>query len=910
MAAPAFRSVRLLPAAVAANAVFEVPAGAVAGDTLHIGIKVEDDLITIGLPTGGQTWKAVAAQKENSGEGWTCAVFELANWNGTDTKYTVAWGGASDGRKGAIVAFKGTDTTNPRNATSNATIKENAATKNAVVDGYTTTVDECLRVSWVFNNDGLTVTPAAGWTEDADQTDSPQLAHKTEAVNKGEQAAVTHTLGSAVNSMTLGYALQPPPPAEGKGSGSGTGSGSAKGNRGRAGKGAGAGAGAGAAKADRGRQAKGAGAGGGAGSAAGGRGRQGKATGNAAGAGTAKGGRGGRGKGAGAGAGAGSGKAGRGRVGKAQSSGAGSGKAAGTATLPEQGNRMRVRENVPMPLHILVTTPSGKTYRWSEDAVGPNVIEDLADSGSVPGGNKELTATLARKPGIDYGDMKRGSRIQLFGLGRIKLGEYRLERAPQVSGDRLLISPAAAGYESHLLDDPSAQEIFIDAEIGVWGETSARRRAEVTGNKYTNSQVSILPAGTPDPANLSSFLRVPAISHSWSSINNNGGANPDVAESWYDSLGVAIGKVMLDFALITGITPGDTAWNNQIFTSIDGVVLQEMLADLDATAGSAKSYAVADGRYALMLRDYLGTSTNTSGKWETQWKNVRVFGRHGLPVYGSWPAVGVLASDVVAYALARWAPQIDFSTGANGTIKPTQFAIPHLTFKEPTTTAEMVQQAVRFELPEWGVWPGPTGPTFYLNQRGEREGAKRWRVRSHEAEFEDTGQQLDKVFNGVIVQGQATDGSTIYVGPTGSGMRYVSDRLVDRDPQNPVNEMGPGAKRYARIQMKGIATMDGMLEAGEVFLEQCKLLDGSGKLTLTGLVEDLNGRRWPYYCVEAGDELEMIGSSIPGLRYIVNAARNRSGRSVSVDIDAPPDAFEAILEQLYAEYVGLGFANV
>ncbi|HET7588588.1 MAG TPA: fibronectin type III domain-containing protein [Solirubrobacterales bacterium] len=563
-----------------------------------------------------------------------------------------------------------------------------------------------------------------------------------------------------------------------------------------------------------------------------------------------------------------------------------------------------VREPMPMDVLVLVTTPGGKTFDWTENGrQAGSILEEMTDSGSVPGGNKDWTATLPRKSGIDYSDLKRGSRAELFGAGQMPLGVYFLTRAAQISGDRISVTPAAPGYESRLVDDNTAQEIYIDADMTAWGDTSARRRAEITTNKYTNAQVQLLPAGSPDPENPSSYSRVPAISHSWTTISNEELKAPDVAESWYDSQGVSLGVVMLDFSPVTGISIGDTNWADQVYASIDGVVLQENLAELDAAVVTGKSMAVAEGRFHLLLRDYLATSRNETGKWETQWKNLRILGRHGIPVYGTWPAIGVLASDVVANALARWAPDIHFTTGANGTIKPTSFLIPHLAFKEPTTVGDMIQQATRFEIPEWGVWPGQFGPTFYMNPRGQREGRKRWRARSHEVEFEDTGQQLDQVFNGVVVQGQGTDGSTLFIGPAGSGLRYTSERLLDRDPQNPANEAG--IKRYAKIQMKGIATLEGMIEAGEAFLEQSKLLDGSGKATLTGYVEDEHGMRWPYYCVEAGDEIEVVGSSIPGYRYIVNASRTRSSRSVSIDIDAPPDGFEAMMERLYAEYLGL-----
>ena len=209
----AFRSSRLLTGASAASAVFEVPVGAVAGDTLMIFLKVEDHPITVVLPTGGQTWKAPAGQRAQTTEKWTSAVFMLTNWNGTDTKYTVAWGGATDGRIGAIVAFKECDKTEALNAVSGATIKEvTPASKSAVVDPVTATVANCLGVSVVMNNEGLKITNAAAWTEDVDQTDSPQVCHKTELLVKGEATGVTHTSGSNAIFHTLGLALQPSQP--------------------------------------------------------------------------------------------------------------------------------------------------------------------------------------------------------------------------------------------------------------------------------------------------------------------------------------------------------------------------------------------------------------------------------------------------------------------------------------------------------------------------------------------------------------------------------------------------------------------------------------------------------------------------------------------------------------------------
>ncbi len=612
-----------------------------------------------------------------------------------------------------------------------------------------------------------------------------------------------------------------------------------------------------------------------------------------------------KGKAAGSGSGGGSAKGTRGRKGKAAGTGTGSGSAAGT--VHERPNRLRVRERIPMRIRILATAPSGKTYPWAENAASVDqVIDGLTDSDKVSGGCDQMQTTLARKPGVDYGDMVRGTRLELFGSGQLKLGEFRLERAPRTSGDKLVMESGAPGYEAHLVDDNSVQEIYIDPDLGSWGETSAKRRAEVPSNKYGNATIQVIPAGTPDPANPSLYSEVPALSHSWASIDNTEG--PDVAESWYDAAGAQIGRILVDFLRVKGLAPGDTNWHNQVRTSQNGVTLLEELKDFDATSAHA-DLTVAAERYFLMLRDYYASPLEKGlpGNWETQWRNVKVLGRHGLPLYGVWPNVGLLASDIVAHALTRWAPKIHFTTGAYGSIKPSSFVIPSLSAKEPTNVADIIQQATRFELQEWGVWPGAKGPTFYMNQRGEREGRKRWRARVKEAKLEDTGQQFDRVFNGVIVQGQGTDGVSRHIGPAGSGLRLTDPRLADSDPLNPATQAG--VKRYAKIQMKGVCTVEGMIEAGEVFLEQSRALDASGKATLTGYVEDENGHEWPYYCVHAGDLIDFVDSSVPGYRYIVSASRNRAGRSVEVNIDAPPDGYEAILERLNAEMIGIGLAS-
>jgi len=208
VAAPAFRAITMLPGTGGTSRVYTVPASAAPGDLLLVWAYIEATGITFSL----SGWTKIAETTQAS-EGWVAVCFALPNWDGKTTTYTLTWGGANKRTSGAIEAIAGAETKTPINAQSGAGFKENASSKNAVVAGLTTTVDECLLVSGVFNDNGSLASPGSGWTEDGDQADSPQIAHKTAAVSKGAQEGVTHTLGIASINLTLMLAIQPAPGA-------------------------------------------------------------------------------------------------------------------------------------------------------------------------------------------------------------------------------------------------------------------------------------------------------------------------------------------------------------------------------------------------------------------------------------------------------------------------------------------------------------------------------------------------------------------------------------------------------------------------------------------------------------------------------------------------------------------------
>jgi hypothetical protein len=127
--------------------------------------------------------------------------------------------------------------------------------------------------------------------------------------------------------------------------------------------------------------------------------------------------------------------------------------------------------------------------------------------------------------------------------------------------------------------------------------------------------------------------------------------------------------------------------------------------------------------------------------------------------------------------------------------------------------------------------------------------------------------------------------------------------LKDYDPENPANKLG--IVRRDLLQM-GTSTAAGATEVGRRFLEQTRLLDRSGRATLTGWVEDDRGVLHPYSRVRAGDSIVFVDASDKSERRIVKVDHTRSSRSCTVDLDAPPEGLQSLLERLGVVLVPLG----
>jgi len=98
----------------------------------------------------------------------------------------------------------------------------------------------------------------------------------------------------------------------------------------------------------------------------------------------------------------------------------------------------------------------------------------------------------------------------------------------------------------------------------------------------------------------------------------------------------------------------------------------------------------------------------------------------------------------------------------------------------------------------------------------------------------------------------------------------------------------------------GTGTFNGAIQLGQKFLQLQKQLDSSGQATLTGHVQDTHRIWWPAWEVRAGDQIIFADVNDAKYRRIVNTSYEHSTVTNTLQLDAPPDSMQALLERLGA----------
>lgn len=577
-----------------------------------------------------------------------------------------------------------------------------------------------------------------------------------------------------------------------------------------------------------------------------------------------------------------------------------------------------IREKAPLGLHVTVATPAGFHQRWGADDPNPgNAPSALTFSTAMPGGFQDAQITLQRDPRRSYPDLELLSTLTVLGAGGEVAWQGRVEQLPDTGGDQSQISPQCVGWQSHLDDDDSAREIFVDRDITAWQGPAVQRQIDWLNDFGLGggAVVATGPSVAPDFSNGYPSLAC-TLQGAWS--------QNQVVEGWYDAHGIPIGELYAAWETNGAFTlTGGTAFGAATFLLTDdaGDAAYDSYNPITVTPGQhALAASAADRLWGLLQ---LWNDTIPGGQdgvsYSLFWTALGVYGynwlawllANGGSLHGTadqTDAQGILASDAVAYTISKWCPKLTFTRGQTGTIQPSVFVLPQLAFLEPTTASAIVKQAVSYELLDWAVWEEPIGvwpaqPCFYLNARGSR--ASYWRTRVGPAQLQETGMQISALWNGVIVQWSDVSGVTRTVGPPGSGCNYTSTALVTTDPSNPANQAG--IRRWALVTM-GTSTLSGATQVGQVFLQQQALLNHSGQATLQGYVQDTHGISWPAWMVRGGDYVTFTDAADTSPRRVVSTSWDDAAKANTVQLDQPPDALDALLARLSVALKPIGLS--
>jgi hypothetical protein len=343
---------------------------------------------------------------------------------------------------------------------------------------------------------------------------------------------------------------------------------------------------------------------------------------------------------------------------------------------------------IPPPPQIIVTAiaegGNGRAYDLTDE------IEGLSWSNVNPGGDEICSFTLNRSWFAENPEVEKGNLLRVVS-GIDVLWQGRVEEIDRSMGDAEALAVTCYGLANRL-GDITFREIYLDADLSKWAEMSIQRRINLISESFVFSPTAAV--GFQEAG-----VTAAGIIFDFSGVTKIEALKPGM-ELYYNGGGIDLGRLIYDF-----LGDGTTTWTEipQLCTD-DVQSSSDAPLNLNGTSVTQKEVvaSVAGRKFGVLQSFYtgafLGQMTNRH-----VYQNVKMLGRHGLSLKGSWPLVGLSADQIVGHIISKASGIVTrlFSTFP--------YNIPQFVVDTPTTPKDAIPQVNEYANADYGTW-GPNSP--------------------------------------------------------------------------------------------------------------------------------------------------------------------------------------------------------
>ena len=530
-----------------------------------------------------------------------------------------------------------------------------------------------------------------------------------------------------------------------------------------------------------------------------------------------------------------------------------------------------------MALTVLITTENGSVYRIGADEPDAGWVPmGISYESQIPGGWKQASFNLARMIDEDL-PLRLLDEVEILDEHAQTVYEGRIVKLPRQHGDTFLLGVECLGWASHMLDDKAVPYFYVDRAWQSWQPPSLARRVYM-GVVAVDADYSVKVEGTFLQFDGSSDKSVPQNSNA--AVHFAGPPGTQVEKTMYQ--GTEANTTNVEAATVFSADDDTLATGLQS----NALTLDDTLRT--ATLAAAKRY--------LMIRSRASaTHSPTSAQIHSRtFSKLAVYGDNGLT---SAPIAdepdGYYIDDILAHALARACPKLNFTVGADGSIERPLFVISQAADNDLGSVERIVLDLNKYTLYDWGCYHGRT--FFYRLPDPER---LVWEARlDRGVHLTLEGDDAEHVYNGAIVKYEVPTLGPRVAGPVGSGADVESDLLGDADPENTANAHGYPAKQI-ELTVSFPTLDDYAVVLGAAYLAQAALPARSGDITITGdCVHPTMGER-PGREILAGESVRLSDHPADVARRIIAVRHTDDDHKTVLSVGNDIDRVDAILERL------------